>query len=143
MFVQSPRCKVCGAAPVIRTSDHIFLDLDKVRIVYCHTSLPVIPLSLSLSFQLQPKVAEWFKEASKKGSTFICFQTFRFSLCLSLSLSLSPGIWSQNALHITSAWVRDTLKPRCISRDLRWGTPVPLDGFTEKVFYVWFDATIG
>ncbi len=23
------------------------------------------------------------------------------------------------------------------------GTPVPLDGYTDKVFYVWFDAPIG
>ena len=55
----------------------------------------------------------------------------------------TQGKWSQNALNITSAWVRDALKPRCISRDLRWGTPVPLEGYTDKVFYVWFDATIG
>lgn len=33
--------------------------------------------------------------------------------------------------------------PRCITRDLRWGTPVPLPGFEKKVFYVWFDAPIG
>ena len=25
----------------------------------------------------------------------------------------------------------------------RWGTPVPVDGFRDKVFYVWFDAPIG
>ena len=42
---QSPRCKVCGAAPVIKTSDHIFLDLDKV----CRTPLSsTIPHSRSL-----------------------------------------------------------------------------------------------
>ena len=53
------------------------------------------------------------------------------------------GIWSGNAEHITSSWLRDGLKPRCITRDLKWGTPVPLGGFTDKVFYVWFDAPIG
>jgi methionyl-tRNA synthetase len=26
---------------------------------------------------------------------------------------------------------------------LKWGTPVPLEGFEKKVFYVWFDAPIG
>ena len=35
------------------------------------------------------------------------------------------------------------LKPRCITRDLRWGTPVPAEGYERKVFYVWFDAPIG
>lgn len=51
--------------------------------------------------------------------------------------------WSQTARVITSSWLRDGLKPRCITRDLKWGTPVPLEGFTDKVFYVWFDAPIG
>ena len=43
----------------------------------------------------------------------------------------------------TSAWMRDGLKLRCITRDLRWGTPVPRPGYEDKVFYVWFDAPIG
>lgn len=51
--------------------------------------------------------------------------------------------WSQTARVITNSWVRDGLKPRCITRDLKWGTPVPLEGFEDKVFYVWFDAPIG
>lgn len=51
--------------------------------------------------------------------------------------------WSSNAKAITETWLRDGLKPRCITRDLKWGTPVPLEGFTDKVFYVWFDAPIG
>ena len=53
------------------------------------------------------------------------------------------GIWSHNAKLIATSWLRDGLRPRCITRDLRWGTPVPLDGYKDKVFYVWFDAPIG
>ncbi|KAL4234118.1 hypothetical protein ACF0H5_005771 [Mactra antiquata] len=53
------------------------------------------------------------------------------------------GTWTSNAKTITNSWIRDGLKPRCISRDLKWGTPVPLEGYTDKVFYVWFDAPIG
>ena len=53
------------------------------------------------------------------------------------------GTWSSNAQHITQAWVQEGLKPRCITRDLKWGTQVPLEGYTDKVFYVWFDAPIG
>ena len=36
--------------------------------------------------------------------------------------------------------------PRPITRDLDWGVPVPLDGWSDqplKKFYVWFDAVIG
>ncbi|XP_050404697.1 methionine--tRNA ligase, cytoplasmic isoform X2 [Patella vulgata] len=53
------------------------------------------------------------------------------------------GIWTHNAKVITNSWIRDGLKPRCITRDLKWGIPVPLEGYTDKVFYVWFDAPIG
>ncbi|KAK6634691.1 hypothetical protein RUM43_012093 [Polyplax serrata] len=51
--------------------------------------------------------------------------------------------WSHNAREISRAWLSDGLKPRCITRDLKWGIPVPLEGFQNKVFYVWFDAPIG
>ncbi|KAL4583768.1 hypothetical protein LXL04_008351 [Taraxacum kok-saghyz] len=53
------------------------------------------------------------------------------------------GSWSQNAIHATNAWLKEGLRQRCITRDLKWGVPVPLDKFKEKVFYVWFDAPIG
>ncbi|KAL1543001.1 methionine--tRNA ligase [Salvia divinorum] len=53
------------------------------------------------------------------------------------------GGWSQNAIQSTYAWLREGLKQRCITRDLKWGVPVPLDKFKDKVFYVWFDAPIG
>ena len=45
----------------------------------------------------------------------------------------ADGLWSNNAQVITKSWLRDGLKPRCISRDLKWGTPVPLEGYTDKV----------
>ncbi|XP_040015475.1 methionine--tRNA ligase, cytoplasmic isoform X1 [Xiphias gladius] len=60
-----------------------------------------------------------------------------------LEKSTSTGDWTANAKQITRSWLRDGLKPRCITRDLQWGTPVPHPDFKEKVFYVWFDAPIG
>ncbi|CBK25451.2 uncharacterized protein [Blastocystis hominis] len=51
--------------------------------------------------------------------------------------------WSSNAINITNGWIENGLKPRCITRDLKWGTPVPREGYEDKVFYVWFDAPIG
>ncbi|XP_012534645.1 methionine--tRNA ligase, cytoplasmic [Monomorium pharaonis] len=58
------------------------------------------------------------------------------------SAPLEKG-WSNVARVITKAWLRDGLKPRCITRDLKWGIPVPVEGFEKKVFYVWFDAPFG
>jgi methionyl-tRNA synthetase len=57
--------------------------------------------------------------------------------------SSAAGAWSSNSLQTTRTWLRDGLHARCISRDLKWGTPVPKPGFQDKVFYVWFDAPIG
>lgn len=39
--------------------------------------------------------------------------------------------------------IKKGLEKRCITRDLKWGIPVPMAGFEDKVFYVWFDAPIG
>nr|XP_003702412.1 PREDICTED: methionine--tRNA ligase, cytoplasmic [Megachile rotundata]XP_012138592.1 PREDICTED: methionine--tRNA ligase, cytoplasmic [Megachile rotundata] len=51
--------------------------------------------------------------------------------------------WSSVARVVAKPWLRDGLKPRCITRDLKWGIPVPVKGFENKVFYVWFDAPFG
>ena len=53
------------------------------------------------------------------------------------------GFWANNAVQVTKSWIRDGLKERCITRDLKWGIPVPKLGYEDKVFYVWFDAPIG
>jgi len=53
------------------------------------------------------------------------------------------GFWANNAIQMTQAWIRDGLRERAITRDLKWGIPVPKAGYEKKVFYVWFDAPIG
>ena len=50
-----------------------------------------------------------------------------------LERTLPGSDWTPNARFITRSWLRDGLKPRCITRDLKWGTPVPLEGFEDKV----------
>ena len=69
--------------------------------------------------EIKPKLESWIKEASSKG------------------------FWANNAVQMTQAWIRDGLRERAITRDLKWGIPVPKDGYRDKVFYVWFDAPIG
>ena len=53
------------------------------------------------------------------------------------------GFWALNAIRMTKSWIRDGLHERAITRDLKWGIPVPKKGYEDKVFYVWFDAPIG
>ena len=43
------------------------------------------------------------------------------------------GCWSQNAIQATYAWLKEGLRSRCITRDLKWGVPVPLEKYKNKV----------
>ena len=51
--------------------------------------------------------------------------------------------WKSNVIGQVKSWVENGLQPRAITRDLKWGIPVPLKGLKNKVLYVWFDAPIG
>lgn len=50
--------------------------------------------------------------------------------------------WKPQVRNLALGWIKEGLKKRSITRDLRHGVKVPMEGFTEKVFYVWFDAPI-
>lgn len=51
--------------------------------------------------------------------------------------------WRVPVRNLALGWIAEGLKKRCITRDLKNGIAVPLKGFENKVFYVWFDAPIG
>ncbi|MCH5242924.1 MAG: methionine--tRNA ligase [Muribaculaceae bacterium] len=51
--------------------------------------------------------------------------------------------WRPNVYGQCKSWLDMGLQPRAVSRDLKWGIPVPVDGAEGKVLYVWFDAPIG
>lgn len=51
--------------------------------------------------------------------------------------------WRKNTYEFSKAWLKEGMQPRAISRDMKWGVQVPVDGFTDKVVYVWFEAVIG
>ncbi len=67
---------------------------------------------------LQPKIVEFLKEREEYWRPNVIRQ--------SLGQILSEG-----------------LHGRPITRDLKWGIPVPADGWSEKRLYVWFEAVIG
>lgn len=56
---------------------------------------------------------------------------------------------STQVLSIVKSWLDKGLESKCITRNLKWGTPIPwefnetLKKYKDKVFYVWFDATFG
>ena len=56
--------------------------------------------------------------------------------------------WDKTSTGVTKAWLDAGLEPRCITRDLKWGTPVPDTEkfgktYSNKIMYNWFDAPIG
>ncbi|MDR2446014.1 MAG: methionine--tRNA ligase [Treponema sp.] len=95
--LKRPRCSTCGTTPVMRNTNHLYIDLPKIK----------------------DTLEAWIHVASEKG------------------------FWANNAIAMTHAWIRDGLKERAITRDLKWGIPAPKAGYENKVFYVWFDAPIG
>lgn len=57
--------------------------------------------------------------------------------------AIENGNWPKNSRVITESWLKEGLKDRGITRDLKWGVPVPIEGMENKVLYVWFEACIG
>jgi methionyl-tRNA synthetase len=51
--------------------------------------------------------------------------------------------WKPNVYGQCKSWIDSGLQPRAVTRDLKWGVPVPLEEADGKVLYVWFDAPIG
>ena len=51
--------------------------------------------------------------------------------------------WREQVSKLAMGWINEGLRERCITRDIQNGIKVPLRGFEDKVFYVWFDAPIG
>ncbi|MBR6062428.1 MAG: methionine--tRNA ligase, partial [Spirochaetales bacterium] len=96
-------------------------ELKNPRCTVCG-SKPVFRQSRHLFLDLQkvaPQLTKWIDETAEKNG------------------------WSNNAVSVAKGWIEQGLQKRCITRDLKWGVPVPLAGYEDKVFYVWFDAPIG
>jgi len=74
---------------------------------------------------------------------FLCLDKLQPELEQWVAKSSEEGQWAMNGRSITDSWLKEGLHSRCITRDMRWGTSVPLEGFRDKVLYVWFDACIG
>ena len=51
--------------------------------------------------------------------------------------------WKTNVYGQCKSWIDLGLQPRAVSRDLKWGVPVPVEGAEGKVLYGWADAPIG
>ena len=55
----------------------------------------------------------------------------------------SKDNWRANVKAFTKNWLEGGLIDRAVTRDMFWGVPVPVEGWDDKVIYVWFEAVIG
>ena len=92
----NPRSKMDGSIPIIRETEHFFLDLPLLA---------------------EKGLSEWLKQGKEH--------------------------WRSNVINFSRNYVSDGLRARPITRDLKWGIPVPVDGWDGKCIYVWFEAVIG
>ncbi len=51
--------------------------------------------------------------------------------------------WRNNTKNFTKNWLETGLRDRAITRDIKWGVKIPLEGYDDKRIYVWFEAVIG
>ncbi len=51
--------------------------------------------------------------------------------------------WKENVRNFMLNLLEQGLVERSITRDIKWGIPVPLEEAGDKVLYVWFEAPIG
>ena len=51
--------------------------------------------------------------------------------------------WRPNVLNFTRNWLENGLVDRPVSRDIKWGIPIPIEGHEDKMVYVWFEAFMG
>ncbi len=89
-----PKCKICGSAPIVKETEHFYLDLSK----------------------FSDKLKKWLETKTN---------------------------WKRNVREFALGWIKEGLQPRAITRDLNWGVKLPIEGYEDKVLYVWFDAPIG
>lgn len=83
----------------------------------------------------------WSHEVISKETYNYFFLLSKFQSVLSDWIISHEWDWKPNILATAKKWLNEWLNDRAISRDIRWGIPIP--GDSKKKMYVWFEAPIG
>ncbi len=51
--------------------------------------------------------------------------------------------WRSSVKNFTYNWLKSGLRDRAVTRDIKWGIEVPVEGWEDKRLYVWFEAVMG
>lgn len=146
----NPRCKITGTKPVIRSTRHVFLDLPRLSDQlqeyidgaskdggWSANCLQVRWKGRAPSRVRKPRGRVGGLEGSAGPRALSRrkepHSRTRVTHLLPLLQRSHPRPPTPppppSGPQVTNAWMRDGLKTRCITRDLKWGIPVPLDGF--------------
>lgn len=98
--------------------------------------------SLSPSELIDPKSALTGGEAEWRDTEHWFIPLGDYQPWLETWLDSRVG-WKSNVMGQCKSWLNAGLGDRAVTRDLKWGVPVPLNDAEGKVLYVWFDAPIG
>jgi methionyl-tRNA synthetase len=84
------------------------------------------------------------------GNSPILKETTHFYLALSAIeeelgefLEENKGKWKENAIALTSRYIKEGLHDRAATRDIGTGVDVPVEGYNGKKIYVWIEAVSG
>lgn len=97
---------------------------------------------LDVKLLLDPKCKICGKKPEVKESEHLFLQLDKLSDKLKEWLE-SNRHWRPQVTNLALGWIKEGLKERCITRDLKHGVNVPVQGFEDKRQYVWFEAPIG
>lgn len=74
---------------------------------------------------------------------YFALSMFQNELEKYLENAKSNHLWRENALQLTSRYLKEGLIDRAATRDLPVGVSVPIKGYEEKKIYVWIEAVSG
>ncbi|XP_075988296.1 methionyl-tRNA synthetase 1 isoform X2 [Anticarsia gemmatalis] len=92
---------------------------------------------------IQPKCKQCQHTPTVKPSEQLFIELGQLEPSIRSWINANEKSWSPPARAVSRAWLKEPLRARAVTRDLKWGVPVPIEGYQNKVFYVWFDAPIG
>lgn len=92
---------------------------------------------------IEPHCSFCGEKAVKKTTKHLYVALDKLQPQLEKWVESKKDVFRPHVYAMTNKWFKEGLQPRCITRDIPWGIKVPLKGFEDKVFYVWFDAPIG
>ncbi len=116
-------CPVCGAEA---RGDHCEV---------CGRALDPIEL-------VEPKCLTCGNTPVIRDSTQYFFKLSHFQKPLEEYISTNPYL-PPNVRNYAQNWLKEGLQDWIMTRDMKWGIPVPLEGAEGKVIYVWGEAFIG